>query len=127
MTGGAPLKKVGFYGTAEDVSAAARSAAHPWEPLAARYLEQGKAVVVSPGWVDDLLDGQARIIGQASILTDGTWIWPSHLAYYLRTYHVVLPEALLTHMISCDWGVPEIDDAELDAISEQLMPQYDVP
>ncbi|MEH1014099.1 hypothetical protein V6U90_13435 [Micromonospora sp. CPCC 206060] len=120
MTGSAQLKQVGFYKSAEDVSAAAGSTQYSWEPMAVRYLEQGMTVLVSPGWVHDLLGRQAKIICQYSTLTDGKWIWPSDLVYYLRTYHVVLPDEFLAHMASHGWVVPELGEAELDAICEQL-------
>lgn len=123
MTRSGPLKEVGFYDSAEDISVAARSTENHWETTAARYLEQGKTVVTSPGWVDDLLNVQARRICRYSALTDGFWVWSSDLVYYLRTYHVVLPDEFLTHMASRDWVTPEIDDAEMDAICKRLQQQ----
>jgi hypothetical protein len=125
VTGGAPLKEVGFYRSAEEVRAAARPVENPWERMAVRYLEQGRVVLASPGWADDLLDEQVTMICRYSTLTDGTWIWPSDLAYYVRTYHVVLPEDFLRHMASRDWVVPGIDDAELETIGERLERQFD--
>jgi hypothetical protein len=121
------MKEAGFYRSAEDVTAAASTAAYPWEPMVVRYLEQGMTVLVSPHWVDDLVNPKLRRICQYSTLTDGTWIWPSDLAYYVRTYHVVLPDEFLEHMAARDWVVPEIGDAELDAICEQLELQYGAP
>lgn len=122
MTGGAHLKEAGFFRSAADISGAAKPAESSWESMAARYLEQGQIVLVSPSWVDDLLNTQVRRICQYSILTDGTWIWPSALVYYLKTYHVVLPEEFLMHMESNNWLVPELDDSELDDICNQLQP-----
>lgn len=123
---GVPLKGAGFYRSAEDVSDAASAMENPWESMAVRYLEQGKTVLVSPHWVDDLLNAQMRRICQYSTLTDGTWIWPSDLVYYVKNYHVVLPEEFIEHMASRNWVVPELGDAELDAICEQLELQYGI-
>lgn len=123
MAGDIGLKEVGFYRSAADVSAAARSTAMPWESLAAGYLEHGAAVLASPSWADDLLNAQKKNICQYSTLTDGVWIWPSHLAYYVRTYHVVLPEEFLDHMASRKWVAPELSDTELDLICERLEAQ----
>ncbi|MEU4237739.1 hypothetical protein [Actinoplanes sp. NPDC026619] len=124
MTGSVQLKQVGFYKSAEDLLAVVGSAQYPWEPMAVRYLEQGMTVLVSPGWVDDLLDPQAKMICQYSTLTDGKWVWSSDLSYYLRAYHVALPDEFVAHMASRDWVVPELGEAELDAICEHLEKQH---
>ncbi|MFJ4774278.1 hypothetical protein ACIP88_35085 [Streptomyces uncialis] len=127
MTGDVRLREVGFYSSAIDVSAAASAVEQPWEQMAAGYLERGMTMLVSPGWAVDLLNDQAGKICQYSTLTDGVWIWPSDLVHYLRTYHVVLPEEFLEHMASRSWVVPELDDAELDAICERLELQRGTP
>lgn len=124
MAGDVGLREVGFYGSAADVSAAARSTEMPQESMAVDYLERGVTVLASASWSDDLLNSQRKNICQYSTLTDGVWIWPSDLVYYARTYHVVLPKEFLDHMASHEWVVPELDDAELDAICERLEAQH---
>lgn len=114
------LNEVGFFDSAEAIRKLAGSAEQPWESAAIRYLEGGVVVLVSPGWVDDLLDPEKKSVCQYSVLTDGTWVWPNSLAYYLRNYHLKLPQVLVRHMASNNWSVPEVSEADLDAICEQL-------
>ncbi|MET7480947.1 hypothetical protein ABZT17_42390 [Streptomyces sp. NPDC005648] len=114
------LMRVGFFETAADVSAAATSGERPSEELAARYLEQGEVVVAAMQWVDDLLDADSKNICQYSIRTDGVWVWPDSLAYYVRKYHVQLPVEFLSRMESNDWTVGALEDAVVDVICERL-------
>ena len=39
-------------------------------------------------------------------ITDGKWIWPSSLAYYVETYDLGLPADFLEDMANNDWSVP---------------------
>lgn len=120
MTGEGVMGRAGFYESAEEVSAAATSVEHPWERFAARYLDQGEIVVVASQWVDDLLDVDAKRICQYSIRTDGVWVWPSSLAYYVRKYHVKLPAEFLDRMASNYWRVGELEEVAVEAIYERL-------
>ncbi len=120
MTGEDIVRRAGFYGSAEEVSTAATSVEHPWEALAARYLEKGEVIVAASQWVDDLLDVSAKRICQYSIRTDGAWVWPSSLVYYVRRYHVKLPAEFLDHMAANDWMVGELEEAAVDEIYERL-------
>ncbi|MFJ1610229.1 hypothetical protein ACIOHS_43985 [Streptomyces sp. NPDC088253] len=115
------LMRTGFFETAADVSAAAASGGRPSEELVARYLEQGEVVVAASQWVDDLLDADSKNICQYSIRTDGVWVWPDSLAYYVRRYHVRLPVEFLSRMESNDWTVGELEDSVVDVICERLM------
>ncbi|WP_282205350.1 hypothetical protein [Kitasatospora fiedleri] len=80
--------------------------------------------MASPGWVDDLLNDQARNICQCANLTDGSWMWPSELAYYVETYHVELPADFLDHMASHGWITPEVGDEVLERLDEELAKRY---
>ncbi|MEV0956974.1 hypothetical protein AB0I97_13975 [Streptomyces sp. NPDC049951] len=120
MTGKGIVRRAGFYGSAEEVSTVATSVEHSWEELAARYLEQGEVIVAASQWVDDLLEGNAKRICQYSIRTDGAWVWPSSLVYYVRQYHVKLPIEFLNHMAENDWVVGELEEAAVDEIYERL-------
>jgi hypothetical protein len=39
------------------------------------------------------------------VLTDGTWVWPGALIYYVAVYHVHLPEAFARHAASSQWRI----------------------
>jgi hypothetical protein len=58
---------------------------------------------------DDSID-----IGPPHLLTDGVYVWPADLPYYLRTYHVRLPRAFIVHAKRNGWHVPSnVDIASL--------------
>jgi hypothetical protein len=45
------------------------------------------------------------------LLTDGVWVWPGVLAYYVAVYHLRLPEAFLRFAEGRRW---RIDPAAID-------------
>lgn len=114
------LHRTGFFremphGIAADPSLAeARNpTASHHEDRIAEYLEAGHVYMATPGVTHDALD-PATQIGPPHLLTDGRFIWPADLAYYVRTYHVRLDGELLEHMMASGWEVPhELDLAEL--------------
>lgn len=82
------------------------------------YLTNGIDFISSPGVVRDIFD-ETRIIGGLSIYTDGTWMWPSDLIYYVENYHVSLPDEFLNYMKSKNWSPPqenEIDFSKLEVL-----------
>ena len=115
------MKQAGFYACAADVLAAVSPTRNSWEPLATRYLEEGAVVVASPSWVDDMLNGDIKRICRYSVLTDGEWVWPSCLVYYVKTYHVAIPVEFLEHMAARNWKIGALDEDLLENIGEQLM------
>lgn len=48
--------------------------------------------------------------------TDGAYVWPSDLLYYVRRYHVQLPRSFVVHARRNGWRVPEVDLASLPAL-----------
>jgi hypothetical protein len=46
------------------------------------------------------------VIGPPHALTDGTYVWPADLPYYLRRYHLRLPTAALIHIQRQEYRVP---------------------
>src|SRR5438552_18529639 len=118
------LSAAGFFsdlahGYAEETTLASstRSTAEDWEAGAVRYLDGGTVLATALSLSYDILDPAGRAIGPLRILTDGVWMWPSDLAYYLERYHCVLPADLVSHMGESDWTCPtdmEAADDELD-------------
>jgi len=87
------------------------------EEQLARYLVSGVPIFGGSGVFHDVVSGSSRVIGAYQLLTDGTWIWPSDLAYYLRTYHLALPEQLVDHVRANGFVVPRISGQKLGEIS----------
>jgi hypothetical protein len=78
------------------------------------YLKSGVAFVVAPGISRDILSENHGIIGSLALLTDGTFLWPSDLAYYVEKYQTDLPRELLMHMEANDWKIPAVDVSMLE-------------
>lgn len=57
-----------------------------------------------------------EVIDPAILYTDGTWVWPGAVIYYVKEYNLELKEAFITHAIANSWMVNEstIDLRELD-------------
>ncbi|MCP2330684.1 hypothetical protein [Actinoalloteichus caeruleus] len=62
------------------------------------YLAGGHPLVESalPGY--DLLDDSAGRVVPGGLLTDGIWVWPAALGYYLDRYGVPIPTELSAHV-----------------------------
>jgi hypothetical protein len=78
-------------------------------PLVAAYLNSGVVVVVAPQVTTDIFSATLKPIGTLAYLTDGIWVWPSDLGYYVNCYNVNLPQAFLDHMRSSKWQVATVD------------------
>ena len=70
------------------------------------YLEKGIEFIVSPGIVNDVINPERGTAGDTSIYTDGKWIWPGDLSYYVRNYKLKLPDAFIDTMKSNNWKIP---------------------
>jgi len=126
---------IGFYGElphgapqGPSLALARQAQGIPEEAQLVKYLESGqlyrRAVPLSEthpwleppagdstyDWFDTDID-----IGPPHQLTDGVYIWPADLAYYVRTYHVRLPRAFVIHARNNDYQVPAVDVASLPA------------
>ena len=61
------------------------------------FLRGGAVVLQAPGLRGDRLDPSAPAAVPLGYVTDGEWIWPLELAYYLEIHDVLPEEALLGH------------------------------
>lgn len=108
------LIKLGFFRELEhgDTSGASlgesrADTSSPDEDRVATYLDAGHLYMASPKMVEDwLADDPDVMIGPAHILTDGTYVWPADLPYYLRKYHVCLPKHFLMHLARNNFQIP---------------------
>jgi hypothetical protein len=115
------LRPVGFY-TLDgrsvfgdvDLREAVSASPHQDEPRIIDYLNQGVCVAASGGYAHDYLDLTAAVGLQMNLLTDGVWEWPSYLVYYVRKYHLRLPNEFINHMISNNWILPEVSISSLE-------------
>ena len=70
------------------------------------YLDAGVTVIVCPGVTRDIINETAGPAGTGSACTDGVWLWPDDLSYYVRKYNISIPEAFLETMKGNNWENP---------------------
>lgn len=112
------LIKVGYFYELEHcdfegvslVKARAKSAA-PDEDRIATYLDAGHLYKAATGVVEDWFADDEIAIGPPHLLTDGVYVWPVDLPYYLRTYHLRLPKAFTIHVANNGYAMPKNVDA----------------
>jgi hypothetical protein len=92
----------------------------PQERAILAYLAQGFdcGIYNDPGMLYDVLEPGKRIdfssvqevpevsdLAPHLIMTDGVWVWPGAVLYYIAVYHIRLPDALLRHAERCGWKI----------------------
>ena len=80
--------------------------------LICSYLQRGEVLVACCGFSNDIVNPEKGVAGVPSILTDGTFVWPGDLAYYVNHYNLSLPSAFIQHMMQNNW-TPMIDSEKL--------------
>lgn len=119
-----PLHQVGFFpelnhGHPTTATIHNRLSTHllPDIPHIVTYLTAGTTYAVAAGPTLDIFKHPAQhIIGPLSLYTDGTWLWPSDLAYYVQHYHVALPDKFITHMRAQHWTPPQLSEDQVLAL-----------
>jgi len=109
---------------------------HPREAAILAYLAQGVdcGICNDPGMLYDVLQSGNKIdfsplheatFGRATIyphliMTDGVWVWPGALLYYVAVYHLRLQERFLQHAEEHQWKVDsshlKLEDLSWDAL-----------
>lgn len=79
------------------------------------YLRSGVIAAASPGVVKSVLD-ETKVIGTPSWRTDGVWLWPDTLAYYVEALGVRLPPAFIRRIRDNGYTVPAVGDDEMKAL-----------
>ena len=91
-----------------------RPAVHPQElDDVLAYLENAPVVLAARSYGQDALKPDATPSVPLSFHTDGTWVWPGGVAYYLRNHHVPPVPQLVQHIRDNGYTVPPVaPDAE---------------
>lgn len=84
------------------------------------FLGGGGLVLHAPGLRPDRLDPPRADSVPLGYVTDGSWIWPLELAYYLGEHDVLPPRELLDHARSQEYLARDPTPAELAAASRLL-------
>ncbi len=87
----------------------------------AKYLEEGAVISTAGILVDDWFDpSHKKRVAPLDVRSDGTWLWPGDLAYYVRQYGVGLPEEFLKDVSDGDFNAPRLSDEEVVALADDL-------
>lgn len=85
------------------------------------YLRSGLVYAASPGIGIDVLDPSGGVSGSIHALTDGRWIWPADLAFYVEKYDVALPEQFLEDLRSRRWMPPKEGSCDMAEIQVHVL------
>ena len=78
------------------------------------YLDKGFPLIVSPGICRDIFDHETVIPTGDYEYTDGTWVWPGDLSYYVKAHRLRIPDDFLHTMIENDWLIPILEEDLFD-------------
>jgi hypothetical protein len=87
------------------------------------YLTKAAMVLAARSLDEDLLDPARPAKVPLTYLTDGTWIWPGGVGYYLRTHGVPPEPELVEHIRGRSFQPPEVDDYTRDEAVAAIMGQ----
>ncbi|MGW4111949.1 TNT domain-containing protein [Actinosynnema sp. NPDC004786] len=86
-----------------------RPAVHPQElDDVLAYLENAPVVLAARSYGPDVLDPGSTPSVPLSFHTDGVWVWPGGVAYYLRRHHVPPVPQLVQHIRDNGYAVPPV-------------------
>lgn len=84
------------------------------------YLEQAPVVLAAHSYDTDQLDPRGAASVPLTFHTDGSWIWPAAVGYYLRT-HAVPPQAdLVAHIREQGFQLPAVDERARQAAASAI-------
>lgn len=119
-------KLVGFYRelphglpNGPSLRAVVGDTSHPDENGIVTYLRGGTILSMTMGPGRDVLSPTPKLIDPSHVLTDGLWIWPLDLAYYVENYHAGLPADFVARMRSLSWMPPKGDGVVFDLPSPE--------
>ena len=87
----------------------------------ADYADAGHAVIAGSGWVDDVVETANTRIAGRGVLTDGRFVWPASLGYYVRRYGPEVPVGL-QRVAETLVRPPEVTSTEIEQILRSLQP-----
>lgn len=85
---------------------------HEHEEQIASYLEKAPSYGAMGCIVGDVLNPSQKAVLFPGTRTDGHFIWPAELSYYVRKYHVRIPPDLVERMASLGWQPPANDEVD---------------
>lgn len=83
------------------------------------YLRNGYVLAACGSVVKDIICPEKGVIGSPDDITDGIWIWPADLVYYVENYDLQLDEGFIKHMAKQSWSVSKdliIDEDDIEVV-----------
>jgi hypothetical protein len=90
------------------------------QEFVAGYLEKGTVLAATAQRVFDVLDDEKSDAGQLAVMTDGVWVWPADLPYYVRKYNISLPGRFVEHAKLSKWTPPKLSTKDLLDIESKM-------
>ena len=84
-----------------------------------RYLRNGIVLAACGEVVTDVLHPENGVIGTPDDVTDGKWIWPAELVYYVEKYDLKLDDAFVDYMMKNNWTISDSIEIDYDNIEVQ--------
>lgn len=84
------------------------------------YLDRGVVYGVIPMAEHDILNPGDLISPSLTLMTDGVWVWPSSLAYYIRKHGATIPDDFFSRMKQMDYLFPSFIFPSGDQIDEYV-------
>ena len=86
------------------------------------YLDNGPLVGPARGYDTDRLDPNGQQSVPVAFHTDGTWIWPAAVNYFLREHDIAPEPDLVEHIRRMRFQLPQVDEATRAAAQAFLGP-----
>ena len=86
------------------------------------YLDSAPLVVSDRGYDVDRLAATPEATVPVAFHSDGLWIWPAAVNFYLRQYGVSPEPDLVEHVRAVGFSLPDVDDQTLQAAGAYLQP-----
>ncbi|MCG3750770.1 hypothetical protein [Amycolatopsis sp. Poz14] len=75
------------------------------------YLDSAPVILASRSKDTDAFDRSRTDAVPLNFRTDGSWVWPGAVAYYLREHGISPDPELLEHIRAAGYAAPEVDEA----------------
>ncbi|MYW90101.1 hypothetical protein G3I59_05570 [Amycolatopsis rubida] len=75
------------------------------------YLDSAPVILASRSKDTDVFDPSRTDAVPLNFRTDGSWVWPGAVAYYLREHGISPDPELVGHIRAAGFAVPEVDEA----------------
>ncbi|WP_409462607.1 hypothetical protein [Amycolatopsis sp. GA6-003] len=75
------------------------------------YLDSAPVILASRSKDTDAFDPSRTDVVPLNFRTDGSWVWPGAVGYYLREHGISPDPELVEHIRAASYTVPEVDEA----------------